>query len=640
MTYNIDFELFSSILLLILIMSFYSRIRFPNIANKVYGYLIVSSFIACIINIADCLILNSLSEEWLVSVYIFNILYQTIICALTPMLLVYVITAFSTKYTYSKLSIVLIFIPYMIEFVEIVASPVNNFVFQISVKNGLQYNPGMLFICAINCIYLLFYIGSILYYRKNVPPMVRISTYIYVVFSLVAQWFQYYQLSGLQYTGLINSISFLILFFSIHNPTIMIDESLNIFNKKALTETLEINIENKKPIHVITISLDNFKLINETFGVSNGDGVLMTVCEFLKKLAPKKRIYRYSNDCFTIVIPQRGNYHDIIEEITERFADVWHYNGIYCKLTATTSIITSPDFANSSKEIYDLIEFTLSEIKTLDKGSIICSDAYLKAKMNRSKRIEIALSNAIDNGSFDVYYQPIYNIKQQRFTSAEALIRLYDTELGAIPPEEFISVAEKNGSVIEIGQIVLEKVCHFISKVKPERYGFEFISVNLSVVQCMQNGIITYLEDTLENYHVSKKMIHFEITETVASNSMALFSDLLNKMSRRGFHLTLDDYGSGYSTLSYIMHLPFSTIKLDKTLIDDACENDRSKCIVDFTINMLQKINVNIIAEGAEVPAQVDMLEKMGCNYIQGFYFSRPLKSDDFIELIRKNDIH
>ena len=131
-------------------------------------------------------------------------------------------------------------------------------------------------------------------------------------------------------------------------------------------------------------------------------------------------------------------------------------------------------------------------------------------------------------------------------------------------------------------------------------------------------------------------MIHFEITETVTTNSMSLFQELLNKMSRRGFHLTLDDYGSGYSTLSYIMHLPFNTIKLDKTLIDDACENIRSKTIVDYTINMLQKLQVSIIAEGAEVTAQVDMLERMGCNYIQGFYFSRPLKSNDFITLIKQ----
>lgn len=638
MYWNIDFELFSSVVFFILILSFYSKIRFPNIANQVYGYLLISSFIACIINIANCLILNNLTKEWLISTNIFTTIYLALTYALTPMLIVYVITAFSSRYTYSKLSIVLIFIPYMIEFVEIVASPFNGFVFSITLENGLVYQNGMLFICAINSLYLIIYLASIIFFRKNIPNMVKISIYIYVSLSIFGYWVQYFTHIGWMLSGFITSISFLILFFSIHNPTIMIDESLNIFNRRALTQILDINIENKKAFHVITLSLDNFKLITDTFGVANAEGILTNVCAFLKKLSPKKRLYRYSNDCFTIVIPQRGDYQNIIQEIEGRFADVWSYNGIICKITATTSIITSPDFATTTKEIYDLIEFTMSEIKALDKGSIICSDSYLKTKMNRQKRIAITLANAIENGSFEIYYQPIYNIEQKKYTGAEALIRLYDTELGAIPPEEFITVAEKNGTIVEIGKIVLEKVCHFISKVHPEQHGFEFISVNLSVVQCMQNGIIGFLEETLENYHVSKKHIHFEITETSASNSMAMFSDLLNKMSRRGFHITMDDYGSGYSTLSYIMYLPFNTIKLDKTLLDDACKNERSKCIIEYTINMLHKLNVNIIAEGVEDIEQVNMMETMGCNYIQGFYYSRPLSSDDFIELISQSE--
>lgn len=639
MTWNIDFELFSSIILFILLLCFYSRMRFPNIANKVYGYLVVASFAACILNIANCLILNNLSSEWMLSSYIFTVIYQTILCALTPMLLVYIITAFSTRYTYSALSIVLVFIPYMIEFVEIVASPANHFVFRISVKNGLLYQSGISFIYLIDSLYLTACLVCIFIFRKKIPAIVKISIGIYVFFSLGIHFLQCFKVTDFQLTGLISSISLLVLFFYIHNPTIMIDESLNIFNKKALTELLDVNMEKKVSFHVITVSLDNFELITDTFGISNSDGILTTICEFLKNIAPKKRLYRYSMDCFSIIIPQQGSYQNIIKEITRRFSDVWKYNGIFCKLTATISIITCPDFATSSKEVYDLIEFTLLETKTTEKGSIVCSNSYLKTKMNRQKRIEVTLANAIENGLFDVYYQPIYNVKTKRFTGAEALIRLYDKELGSIPPEEFITIAEKNGSIVEIGSIILEKVCHFISKVNPSRYGFEFISVNLSVVQCMQNGIIQHLENILNNYHVSKSMIHFEITETVASNSMTLFSDLLNEMALRGFHLTLDDYGSGYSTLSYIMHLPFHTIKLDKTLIDNACDNERSRCIVDYTINMLRKLQVGIIAEGAEINAQVKMLEDMGCGYIQGFYFSRPLNSDDFITLIQTGEL-
>ena len=191
MDWNIDFELFSAVILLILLISYFSRIRFPNIANKVYGYMITSSFIACILNIANCMILNNFEKEWLISSYIFTIIYLSIIYALTPMLLVYVFTAFSTRYSYSKLGIVLIFIPYMIEFVEIVASPSNDYVFSISLANGLVYKSGILLIYGINTFYLLCFLVSAIRYHKKIPAIVMTSIVLYVFFSIGNQILQY-----------------------------------------------------------------------------------------------------------------------------------------------------------------------------------------------------------------------------------------------------------------------------------------------------------------------------------------------------------------------------------------------------------------------------------------------------------------
>lgn len=258
--------------------------------------------------------------------------------------------------------------------------------------------------------------------------------------------------------------------------------------------------------------------------------------------------------------------------------------------------------------------------------------------MQRLKQIELSVVRGFENNSFEIYFQPIFSIEKNRFVSAEALARLYDDELGYISPDEFISVAEGNGTINRLGMMIFERTCEFLDKYNPSQYGIENVSINLSPIQSMQKGFIEKLEDIMSKYNISKQMIRFEITESSKSDSMNFFNSFLNQLNRHGFLIYLDDYGSGYSTLSYLTKLPFNTVKIDKSIVWDAMENDRSKKIISNTIHMLNQLKFNIIAEGVENKKQFDMLKKMGCHLIQGYYFCIPLSENDFIEFIKSNN--
>ena len=233
-----------------------------------------------------------------------------------------------------------------------------------------------------------------------------------------------------------------------------------------------------------------------------------------------------------------------------------------------------------------------------------------------------------------MYYQPIYNLKEKRFTSAEALIRLKDDEYGMISPGLFIPVAEKNGAIHQIGEFVFDDVCRFVSDNKLHELGLQYVEINLSVAQCIESNFYSKVSNVLQKYKINPTFINLEITET-AMNMNHEVSDLnINRLSEMSINFSLDDYGSGYSNIKRIMSLPLSIIKLDKTFADEFQNNDM-KVVIASTISMFRKINKEILIEGVESKEARDYFESVGCDYIQGYFFSKPLPQNEFIEFLR-----
>jgi EAL domain-containing protein (putative c-di-GMP-specific phosphodiesterase class I) len=263
-------------------------------------------------------------------------------------------------------------------------------------------------------------------------------------------------------------------------------------------------------------------------------------------------------------------------------------------------------------------------------------DDQIIEDMERRAQIEHALVAAIESHHFEVHYQPIFDAHSKKFHSMEALARLQVPGYGYVSPEEFILVAEQNGTILKVGLLVLEEVCRFINEYDLREKGIRFIEVNLSVVQCMQERLYEELTGVLKKYKIAPDMINLEITESVEAYSEERLVRNMARLSLTDITFSLDDYGSGYSNINYLVDLPFSLVKIDKYIVWAAMKKVSSRRVLENTIAMFKDINLKVVTEGIENPDMMNMVIDMGADYLQGYYFSKPVTKEKLVECLEE----
>jgi len=444
-------------------------------------------------------------------------------------------------------------------------------------------------------------------------------------------------LPDVRVTGFAIALGMLILYLVAQNQSEMVDNNTQVLNRNMLDELLRSNLNDGKRFDLVVLAMDDFKFVNKTFGVTAGDMMLMQVAHFLTTVTRKGKVYRYGADQFALEIKDGDiKLEKALSLIQERFRHPWITQDVSVMLSATISCVSCPEDGNTMASIIDVIDYSILSAKTSGKGSIVYAKNLDLNALRQEKAIEKAVENAIANNTIEVYYQPIFNTEKQCYTSAEALVRLKDENLGNIPPDVFIPIVERNGIIVKLGILIFEKVCQFIQKVNLKETSIEYIEVNVSVVQCMQRDFVDELIEIMDRYHVTPDQINLEVTETAATNSLAILQENIEKLHERGISFSLDDYGSGYSTLGYIHQLPFKIIKLDRIMVWDAFDNEKAGITLKFTVGMLKELKVRIVAEGVETEEQQVHLEGIGCDYLQGWYYSKAIPEREFVELIQK----
>lgn len=247
--------------------------------------------------------------------------------------------------------------------------------------------------------------------------------------------------------------------------------------------------------------------------------------------------------------------------------------------------------------------------------------------------IQNIIINAVREQSFQVYYQPIYSLSQNKFVSAEALVRLPTEDYGFISPEVFIPVAEQSGVIHAIGDFVLEQVFQFMSSPEYHKLGLDYMEINLSTTQCMVSTLADHVIALMHKYKISPKEVNFELTETATSFSQKVMEQNLKKLSEAGIGFSLDDYGTGYSNIKRMIQFPLSIVKLDK-LFADGLADEKLQMVLKSTVKMIKDIHMEIVVEGVEDSTAFRLFKELGCDHVQGFYFCRPLPKERFIDFI------
>lgn len=607
--------------------------NFPTWQNKIYRILLTVSLLTIIWNFTAIYTVVKWVDRYKILNYVFNIIYLLLFNSIPVLYYLFILAITKRKAEVTKFEKLAFFVPYTISFVCIVTTPITKFIFSIKEKSGYQQEKGMIVLYIISLIYLLLSLIKTICYRHKLNKLQRSAAFFYTVSSITVVIIQLIIPKYLLIEFAI-SMSMFFIYLTLQNPLEFKDSVTGAFNHEAFIKTVNEFVDTYNQFSILGIQIEGLKFINEKFGVENTNILLRQITEYLISLKKQNRVFHLSDFQFAVFIENEEEQKEMIRKIKERFDNPFYLNEVEISLWVSLCYLNYPENVKTLNDVIDTIDYTMKEAKKQKQNLVIYGSEEILKQKQREDAVEQAIAFAVKNESFEVYYQPIYSVQKKKYTSAEALVRLKDEELGFISPDEFIPLAERNGQILKIGEIVFQKVCQMIQKEQIWKTQLECIHVNLSVVQCMQEDLAENLFSIMKQYKIPHSMINFEITETSAVNSGEKLMTTMKQFEEKGIHFSLDDYGTGYSNIANIMQHNYKIVKLDKSIVWAAQSNHQAFVSLKHMIAMIKELNMRILAEGIETKEQEELLEKMQCEYFQGYFFSKPLPEKEFLKFI------
>lgn len=420
--------------------------------------------------------------------------------------------------------------------------------------------------------------------------------------------------------------------------TELLDDLTNLPNRRHIQERFISNDTLRGNFVVYTIDLDRFKYVNDSLGHDFGDALLVSVAERLARSLPKDGLLgRMGGDEFIIVHPKQSPQKcmEFAETLIESLGQPFIINGHNLFVTASIGIAMGK--RNSSTEAKVLMQnadIALYRAKEAGRSRYFLFEEDFAERYHQRFEVERALTEAIYNNQIQVHYQPIYDTGTRTLVGLEALARWYDPEQGYISPAVFIPVAEDTGLITSLTEKLLHQVCKDIITWGKLGCNQPKVSVNISSIQFQHQDFVDNLIAIIRSYGLPASSIGLEITESIAIHNMQMVKERLNRLRKEGFTLSLDDFGTGFSSLHILHQLPVHTLKIDRSFIQS--EEETSVTMIGAILAMAKALNLRVVAEGVEKEEQLNYLFTEGCEYVQGFLLSRPLPFDKLTQLLQK----
>ncbi|MDE5804008.1 MAG: bifunctional diguanylate cyclase/phosphodiesterase [Lachnospiraceae bacterium] len=397
--------------------------------------------------------------------------------------------------------------------------------------------------------------------------------------------------------------------------------------------------EEHRIVSVMFIDIDDFRKINDGMGLLVGDEVVQQYGQFLGSFSGDKVIVCHMTSdiyCMAIYDPcgdrSVEHIHKCIQErINQGFL---LSNGMEIRLTVSIGVAEYPESSKQAIELINCAEIVMFKAKAAGKASIQYFDAGILHDFLQTVEIENKLKEAIFNKNFCLYFQPQYYTNTKRLRGVEALIRWKDENNKMISPAVFIPIAEKNGAIISIGSWVMEESIRHYAEWK-RKYGYPLImSINISAIQYKRKDFVGKLLEIIQRYEVEPSEIELEITESILIEDFEEVKDKLLTLRDYGVKISLDDFGTGFSSLSYLNGLPIDTLKIDKSFVDRVITDESTKIITESIVSMVSKLGYETVAEGVETQDQFDYMQQIGCNIIQGYLLGRPVPAEEIEQML------
>ena len=514
-------------------------------------------------------------------------------------------------------------------------------VFSVSAENGYSRGPLLIIFYIIALIYWAIGVIYCIQCKKLLDPgkwMALMSVYFLIFVGVIIQFIW----PKIMLEMFSTAIGLMIVMLMVMRPEESLDGMLTVRNWRSYQNDLANILLSRDKAQFIVIQMVNAADIRTYMGEERYNEYLQTITDEIRKLCAKERI------SVDIYLERPGTVYlipgdpDFDAEGVARFflekiqLSLKSYSDAGIRFDPVLCLIRYPDDLSDAQEILNLghkfPQFGKPGQIFFRAEDIVSSRDF--AVVNHMDEI---LNRVITHNSLEMYYQPIFDLKTGKFSSAEALARINDPEFGMISPALFIPAAEATGVIIKLGERVLEQVFQFVSEQDLPGLGLDYIEINLSVSQMLQHDLPEIISRLQRRYNVLPGQINFEVTETIFDNISEIMEQNVLELTGMGYSFSLDDYGTGYSNIQRLSRLPIHIIKIDKSLVDDIFTETGNVILVN-TVRMMQGIHKELVVEGVETKEALDILTSIQCDFIQGYYYSRPLPACEFIKFLMENN--
>ena len=386
---------------------------------------------------------------------------------------------------------------------------------------------------------------------------------------------------------------------------------------------------------IVCSNIVNFKVFNDAFGTSAGDRLLQQIADSVRNMVGEHGLYaRYGADRFLCLIERD-------QELQDRFAMESHSKPASMKnIVMKWGVYEITDRSVQVEKMCDRAFLAADSIKSQYNQHVAVYDEVLRNRLLREQAITESMEAALEEGQFTVYLQPKYCLHDDRLSGAEALVRWIHPQWGFMSPGDFIPLFEKNGFITQLDRYVWEKVCSLLHEWKQKGYPEIAVSVNVSRADVYQDDLKETLSGLIKKYDIEPRQLHLELTESAYTENPSQIIATVDQLRQEGFIVEMDDFGSGYSSLNMLNQMKLDILKLDMKFIQTETAKPKEQGIMRFVVNLARWLNLSVVAEGVETRAQLERLREVGCDYVQGYFFSRPLPVEEFEKLLREQSVH
>ena len=570
-------------------------------------------------------------------VYLFNMLFLMTLNCIPPLFVLCVLSLADIDIRKNRIWKSLIMIPWGVDIFLILTTPMTGLIFYVDEQGTYCHGKGFFMLMGFLCYYCIINVIVSIFYRK-ILGVWRISyLVICMILGALAQLLQV-AFPQLLIQCFAMAIISSILIYMTKNPDEIFDQSGAMYASQFYDNVL-VSYKQNEDFNLLMVRFYDLELLEKSFGEEDFNLLLRSVVSYFNSSYPGAKVYRLDERNFAIhvhaILHDQDDITQLHRELIYRLQAPFKGGNIEIVLPGSVMLLQFPFDAPTFEDFKNLID-RVSRADNPKNSDWLLED--LNAEDEKDAILK-AVKNAMEKESFRVYYQPIYSTREKKIVAAEALIRLFDDEIGYISPEVFIPLAEQAGLIERIGRFVFHEVCRFYAENNLQDKGIDYIEINLSPLQCMQYEMAEDYLNIMKKWGIRVNQINFEITETATKTENPVYEHNINKLVNSGIALSLDDYGTGFSNLSFLSSLPFCYLKIDKSLLWSADTNEKADITLRNTILMAKALNMKLVVEGVETIDQVNKLLAMEVDYFQGYYYSKPISGDDFITFIKERDL-